>query len=105
MDFSVDGAQLAVYDKERLVIYDTNSAKPTKTLFFKTKGIGITKFTHCSTGVLVSTLNSPYELLYWSIYSNEITKKFEINPDHQISSLYRNLKNDLFVCTQTDMSF
>ncbi len=35
------------------------------------------KFTHCSTGVLVTTLGSPYELLFWSIYSNEITKSFE----------------------------
>lgn len=99
MDFSVDGTILAVYDKERLVLYDTTSAKVTKTLFFKIKGIGLIKFTHSSTGVLIATLNSPYELLFWNIYSNEITKKFDICSEYKITALYRNPKNDLFVCT------
>jgi hypothetical protein len=94
-----------VYDKERIVIYDTTTAKPTKTLFFKTKGIGIVKFTHSNQGVMISTLNSPYELLYWNLYSNEVTKKFEISQENKVSSLYRNPKNDLFVCTQEDFSF
>lgn len=90
---------MAVYDKERVIIYDTLTAKPQKTLFFKTKGIGMLKFTHCSTGVLIATLNSPYELLFWSLYSNEITKKFDISPENPVTQLYRNPKNDLFICS------
>ena len=50
---------MIAYDNERVIVYDTLTAKPQKTLFFKIKGISLIRFTHCSTGVLVATNNSP----------------------------------------------
>lgn len=37
VDFSWDGTSLLAYDNEKLITYDTITAKITKTLFLKTK--------------------------------------------------------------------
>lgn len=87
LDFSNDGTCLLAFDEEKLIIYDTTTAKATKTLFLKTKKISQIKFTSHNTSILVATNTAPFEVFLWSLYTNEFVKQFEIQKDYKVTFL------------------
>ena len=77
IEFSDDGSILCAYTVDTLNIYDISTAKKIKTLKNNVSKISILKFTHNPTAILLIPHEQPHDLLYWSIYENEIIKSFK----------------------------
>lgn len=97
LEFSDDGTILAAYSDHALHLYDTTNGKKIKTLYNNISKISQLRFTHNPTSVLFIPQEEPHDILYWSIFENEIIKSFKGPSDAKITSLHINPTNDDFM--------
>ena len=95
--FSDDGSLLAAYTNDTLNIYEVLNAKKIKTLHNKATQISHLTFTHHNQAVLFSPKVAPFDIFYWSIYDNEIIKRYKVSDTSEIKGLFLNPINDKFL--------
>ena len=95
IEFSTDGKLMIIYNSIQIQIYDVIELKKLKTLKNLQTKISILKFTHNNNAVIFSPQVAPFDLLYWSIYENEIIKIFKGSETYKTKKIKLNPINDL----------
>eukprot|EP01017_Pseudomicrothorax_dubius_P012271 TRINITY_DN1492_c0_g1_i7.p1 TRINITY_DN1492_c0_g1~~TRINITY_DN1492_c0_g1_i7.p1 ORF type:complete len:343 (+),score=73.06 TRINITY_DN1492_c0_g1_i7:110-1138(+) len=103
LDFSSDGKLLVSCDDNTLNLYDVLEGRKLKTLYNKVYKIDLVRFTHHNEAVICAAKSSPYYIFYWSIYENEIIKRFSGHKDALIC-LEMNPCEDNFLSSSRDQT-
>lgn len=101
IEFSTDGKLMIIYNSTQIQIYDIIELKKLKTLKNLPTKISLLKFTHNNNAIIACPSLPPYDLLYWSIYENEIIKIFKGSETYSPKKLKLNPINDLMMLNDT----